>query len=174
MVSIVCSLFVLVGYSIFFVCATLLLKLGDKTPPIYCENWKCSDWCENSVNRLCLVCAGGLCDFFVSATLLLKLGGKTPCIHMVKFQNCPIGAKMFSIVFASFVLEGCVIFSILLVPTPPGEQKPLLYTAKMENSAIGGKMVSIVCTSFVPASCMIFFYFVTPLLHPGSNNPSYI
>ncbi len=100
MVSIVCASFLLAGYVIFFDCATpapLLLK-GVKTPCIFSENSKWSDWCEDGVNCLCFVCAGRLCDFFrLCYHCAHPNGGKNPSyIYGRNSSQFKISSEIFS------------------------------------------------------------------------------
>ncbi len=104
-------------------------KWGKNASPIYSENSKWSNWGESGLNHLCFVCAGKICDFFCLCYTPSRSWGQKPSLYIVKIQNCPIGAKMVSIVFASFVLEGCVIFSIVLPPGPTrGAKTPPIHS----------------------------------------------
>ncbi len=102
----------------FFVCAQFKKKLFKKQ--IFkvsglLEKWKFEmdrssrKWCHSFVLHLCWF----VLQFFSFVLHPFSNGGRKHPYNRVKFQNGPIGAKVVSIVCASFVLAGYAIFFLL-------------------------------------------------------------
>ncbi len=133
-VSIVYASFVLAGYVIFFYCTTPVAPTGDKHPSYMWYKFKMvrsrPKWCQSFVLAGCVI-------FF-----RFSPSTAPPLVYIMEIKNEGIGAKMVSVVCASFMLVFAVIFFICATPNLKKASKtPCICRLKIQNCPVGAKIL---------------------------------